>query len=452
MNIIIIGGGRIGITLVSSLVAEGHNVTVLDTDPYVISEITNIYDVMGVCGNGADSDILAEANVASADIVAAITNSDELNMLACFIAKKMGAKNTVARIRNPEYNDRSLGFMKQHLELSMSINPERMAAKELFNILRLPSAVKIDTFSAGNFEMIELRLRENSPLADQRLMDLRNKYTAKFLVCAVGRDEEVFIPDGNFVLKSGDMVGITASPAEIAKLFKEMGVQQSRARNIMILGGSRTAYYLAKMLTSGGNSVTIIEKNKNLCDELCETLPKAVIVNGDGAEQETLLEEGLDSLDAFVALTGMDEQNILISSFASSRKVPKVIAKIDRDELIPLAEHWGLESFVSPKMLIADRIVQYARALKNSEGSSVETLYKLMDGKAEALEFSIKSNLDLLNKPLKELELKPNLLIAGIIRERKTIIPSGDDMLLKGDRVIVLSLSARLQDLSDILR
>lgn len=452
MNIIIIGGGRIGITLVSSLVAEGHDVTVLDTDPDVISEITNIYDVMGVCGNGADSDILAEANAKDADIVAAVTNSDELNMLSCFVAKRMGAKNTVARIRNPEYNDQSLDFMKQHLELAMSINPERMAAKELFNILKLPSAVKIDTFSSGNFEMIELRLRENSPLADQKLMDLRNKYTAKFLVCAVGRGDEAYIPDGNFVLKSGDKVGITASPAEIVKLFKEMGVQQSRARNIMVLGGSRTAYYLAKMLTLGGTSVTIIEKDKELCEELCESLPKAVVVNGDGAEQETLLEEGLDSLDAFVALTGMDEQNILISSFASSHKVPKVIAKIDRDELIPLAEHWGLESFVSPKKIIADRIVQYARALKNSEGSSVETLYKLMDGKAEALEFSIKSNLSFLNKPLKELSLKPNVLIAGIIRERKTIIPSGDDMLLVGDKVIVLSLTARLQNLSDILR
>jgi len=452
MDIIVIGGGRIGGTLVSSLVSEGHDVTILDTDPYVISEITNIYDVMGVCGNGADSDILAEANVQDADIVAAVTDSDEVNMLSCFMAKRMGAKNTVARIRNPEYNDRSLDFMKQHLELAMSINPERMAAKELFNILRLPSAVKIDTFSSGNFEMIELRLREDSPLADQKLMDLRNKYTAKFLVCAVGRGEEAYIPDGNFVLKSGDKVGITASPAEIAKLFREMGVQQSRARNIMILGGSRTAYYLAKMLTIGGNSVTIVEKDKSLCEELCESLPKAVVVNGDGAEQETLLEEGLDSLDAFVALTGMDEQNILISSFASSHKVPKVIAKIDRDELIPLAEHWGLESFVSPKKLIADRIVQYARALKNSQGSSVETLYKLMDGKAEALEFNIKSSLGFLNKPLKELKLKPNVLIAGIIRERSTIIPSGDDMLMVGDKVIVLSLSARLQDLSDILR
>lgn len=452
MKIIVIGCGKIGATLVANLVTEDHDVTVLDQNPDVVTEITNIYDVMGVCGNGADSDILTEAGVMNADVVAAVTNSDELNMLACFMAKKMGAGNTVARIRNPEYNDQSLGLMKQYLEISMSINPERLAAKELFNILRLPSAVKIDTFSAGNFEMIELRLRENSPLADKKLIDLRNQYSAKFLVCAVGRGNEAYIPDGNFVLKSGDRIGITAAPAEISKLFKEMGIQQNRARNIMILGGSRTAFYLARMLTVAGNSVTLIEKNRELCEEFCEHLPKATIVDGDGAEQEILLEAGLKNADAFVGLTGMDEENILLCSYASSLNVPKVIAKINRDELMPLAEHWGLDSFVSPKKLIADRILQYARALKNSEGSSVETLYKLMDDKVEALEFSVKSGLSFLGKPLKDLKLKPNILIAGIIRDRKTIIPSGDDMILSGDKVIVLSASARLDQLSEILR
>lgn len=452
MNIIVIGGGKIGTTLIANLVAEGHDVTVLDENPDVITEITNIYDVMGVCGNGADSDILSEAGVQNADVVAAVTGFDELNMLACFIAKRMGAGNTVARIRNPEYNDRSLSFMKQQLDLSMSINPERLAAKELFNILRLPSAIKIDTFSTRNFEVIELLLKEGSAFADKKLIDLRNQYSAKFLVCAVQRGEEAYIPDGNFVLKSGDKIGITASPAEIAKLFKEMGIQKSRARNVMILGGSRTAYYLAKMLTAGGNSVTIIEKDKQLCEELCESLPKAVIINADGANQEVLLEEGLKTCDAFVGLTGMDEENILLCSFASSLNVPKVIAKVNRDELIPLAEHWGLESFVSPKKVIADVIVQYARALQNSEGSSVETLYKLMDDKVEALEFRVKQGLSILQKPFRELQLKPNILIAGIVRDRKTIIPSGDDMLLAGDKVIILAAKTRLNDLSDILR
>ena len=451
MNIIVIGCGKIGSVLIASLAAEGHNVIALDRKADKITEITNIYDVMGVCGNGADSDILSEAGVADADLVIAVTDSDELNMLACFIAKRMGAGKTIARIRNPEYNDKSLNFVKQQLDISMAINPELLAAKELYNILRLPFAVKIETFSVRNFEMIELRLREDSAFVNKKLSDLRMEYTAKFLICAVQRGEEAYIPDGNFVLKSGDKIGLTAAPGEIIKLLKELGIQKSRARNIMILGGSRTAYYLAKMLTATGNSVTIIEKDKALCEELCESLPKAVIINGDGAQYELLLEEGLGSLDAFVGLTGFDEENILISSFASSKNVPKVIAKINRDELIPLAEHWGLESIVSPRKLIADILVQYARALSNSEGSSVETLYKLMDDKVEALEFTVKGGLSFLEKPFRELKLKSNTLIAGIVRERKIIIPSGDDVLKSGDHVIVLAANQRLNDLSDIL-
>lgn len=451
MNIIVIGCGKIGSTLVASLTAEGHDVVALDRKAEVISDITNIYDVMGVCGNGADSDILEEAGVANAEMVIAVTDSDELNMLACFLAKKMGAGKTIARIRNPEYNDKSLTVVKQHLELSMAINPELLAAKELYNILRLPSAVKIETFSVRNFEMIELRLREDSAFVNKKLSDLRMEFSAKFLICAVQRGEEAYIPDGNFVLKAGDKIGLTAAPGEIIKLLKELKIQKSRARNIMILGGSRTAYYLAKMLTSTGNSVTIIEKDRALCENLCESLPKAVVVNGDGAHQDLLLEEGLKSLDAFVGLTGSDEENILLSSFAASKNVSKVIAKINRDELIPLAEHWGLESIVSPRKLIADIIIQYARALSNSEGSSVETLYKLMDDKVEALEFSVKSGLSFLEKPFKELKLKPNTLVAGIVRERKIIIPSGDDMLKAGDHVIVLAANQRLNKLSDIL-
>lgn len=451
MKIIVIGCGKIGSTLVSSLVNEGHDVLAIDKDVNVISEITNICDVMGICGNGADSDILEEAGAANADMVIAVTNSDEINMLSCFLAKKMGADKTIARIRNPEYNDKSLGYLKQYLEISLAINPELLAAKEFYNILRLPSAMKMETFSIRNFEMLELRLREDSPLADKKLSDLRSEYSAKFLICAVQRGEEAYIPDGNFVLKSGDKIGLTATPAEIVKLFKELKIQKSRARSIMILGGSRTAYYLAKMLTATGNSVTIIEKDRELCEELCESLPKAVIINADGAHQDILLEEGLKSLDAFVGLTGFDEENLLICSFAASKNVKKVIAKVSRDELIPLAEHWGLESIVSPRKLIADIVVQYARALSNSEGSSVETLYKLMDDKVEALEFTVKSELSFLDKPFKELKFKRNTLIAGIARDRRIIIPSGDDVLKAGDHVIVLAANQRLSKLSDIL-
>ncbi len=452
MNILIIGCGKIGSTILASLTSEGHDVIALDNNPRVIETITNVYDVIGVCGNGADSDVLEEAGVNKAQLVIAATGSDELNMLSCFLAKRMGAEHTIARIRNPEYNDKSLSFMRQQLDISMAINPERVAAHELYNILKFPSAAKIETFSGRNFEMIELRLKEDSVLDGMRLIDMRNKFKAKFLICAVQRGDEAYIPDGNFILKSRDKICLTAAPAEMTKLLKDMGILQKKARNIMILGGSRTGYYLAKKLSNAGISVKVIERDSKICDELCEALPKATVINGDGAEQELLLEEGLHSLDAFVALTGIDEENILLSSFAASHNVPKVISKINRDELIPLAEHWGLDTFVSPKKLISDIIVRYARALEDSADSSVEALYKLMDDKVEALEFSVKPDFKMLNVSFKELKTKPNTLVAGIIRDRKIIIPTGEDMLLAGDKVIVLAANQRIGKLSDILQ
>lgn len=452
MKILVVGCGKIGTTIVDSLTAEGHDVTVIDSTPAVLEEITNIYDVMGVCGNGADHDVLQEADAAHADLFVAVTGSDESNMLSCFLARAMGAKHTIARIRNPEYNDNSLNFMKQHLGLSMAINPELLAAEELLNILKFPSAVKVETFSRRNFEMIELKLREDSALDGLSLSELRGKYDAKFLICVVQRGDEVYIPDGRFVLKSGDKIGLTATPSELQKLLRAMGVLQKKARSVMILGGSRTAFYLARLLSSAGNSVTLVEKDAAVAQELSELLPKAVVVHGDGTQQELLLEEDLAAKDALVALTGIDEENILMSIFAASQDVPKVIAKINRDELASLAEHLGVESIVSPRKIISDVLVRYARALQNSMGSSVETLYQLMDGKAEALEFLVKDEPSVVGIPLKDLSIKPNILIAGILRDRKTLIPGGNDMILAGDHVIVLAAGRRLQDLSDILK
>lgn len=450
MRIIVAGSGKVGTTLISSLVSEGHDVVVIDRDPQVIEEITNIYDVMGVCGNCADSDALEEAGAKTAELIIAVAGSDEFNMLSCFMAKKMGTKQTIARVRAPEYNDKSLSFMKQHLELSMIINPELVASRELFHNLKLPSAAKVETFSVRNFEMIEQVLKPGSPLDGVSLSELRSRFKANFLICAVKRGNDAYIPDGNFVLKSGDRIGLTASPSEIVKLLKEMGVVSTKAKNVMILGGSRTAYYLAKRLSMSGSKVTIIEKNRKYCEELSEAIPKATVICGDGANHELLLEEGLHSVDAFVSLTGMDEENILLSSYASSEGVPKVIAKVNRDTLAPLAEHWGIDTVVSPKKLISNVILRYVRALQNSEGSSVETLYRLMDDKVEALEFNVKADLEILNKPFKELNFKKNTLVAGIIRDRKIIIPTGDDCLMAGDKVIVLAANQRLNKLSDI--
>jgi len=452
MKIIVNGCGKVGITLLESLVAEGHDVVAIDNNPRVLSEVTNVYDVMGVCGNGTDSDVLLEADVGNAELMVSVTGSDELNMLSCFLAKRLGAKYTIARIRNPEYNDKSLGFMREQLDISLTLNPELMAARELFNILKMPSAAKVETFSARNFEIVEIKLKPDSALDGMKIMDMRSKFKAKFLISAVGRGEDAYIPDGNFVLKSGDRVYISATSNEIVKLLKEMGIQQKSAKKIMIFGGGKLAFYLAKKLSEGNNAVTIIEKNPTVCERLCEALPKVTIVNADGTDQEALLEEGLLSVDAFVSLTGMDEQNILMSAYSHTMSVPKIITKINRQALMPLAESWGLDTVISPKMTVSDVLVRYARALENSQGSSVETLYRLMDDKVEALEFIAKDGLDFLNVPFKDLSLKPNILIAGIIRDRKTIIPSGEDMLLVGDKVVVFAANQRINNLSDIKR
>ncbi len=450
MKIVVVGCGKIGTVILSSLVAEGHDVVAIDNNPTVLNEVTTIHDVMGVCGNGADCDTLEEAGAKDAELIVAVTDSDEMNMLSCFMASRMGASHTIARIRNPEYNDNSLGFMLKHLKLSLAINPELMAAKELFRLLKLPSAAKVETFGK-NFEMVELKLKEESVLDGVSLIEFRKKYQMNLLICVVKRGEEVFIPDGNFILRSGDKIGVTARAAEIVNFFKLLGVQRKKSKNVMILGASKTAFYLAKMLLEGGSKVKIIELDPKKCEEFSEALPGAVIINGDGARQELLLEEGIKDTDAFVSLTGMDEENILISYYAATHDVPQVIAKVNREEFVIMAEKLGLECVVTPKKHIADVLVRYARGLENSLGSKVETLYKLMDGKAELLEFIVQADCELNGIPLKTLNIKKNTRIAGIIRGRKIVIPTGDDCMLSGDKVIVVSSNQGMNDLSDIV-
>lgn len=450
MKIIVCGCGKIGSAIIEKLSEEGHDVIVIDKEQAVVTEIANIHDVMGVVGNCADCETLEDAGVAEAELFIAVTGSDEMNMLSCFLAKRMGADATIARIRTPEYNDASLEFMKRELGLSMAINPELMAARELFDILKLPSAAKVEAFARRAFEVVELKLRENSPLDGYALREIAEKFKTRVLVCMVQRDKEFYIPDGNFVLKSNDKIGIVASHSEITNFLVRTGLMQKSAKRVMILGGSRTAFYLAKMLEGSGNTVKIIESNPEKAEELAQLLPDATIIKGDGAEQELLLEEGLRSMDAFAALTGLDEQNILISIYAQSQSVPKVISKVNRPELSSLAEKLGVDSVISPKNVIADVLVQYARALENSRGSNVETMYNLMDGAAEALEFSVNSASNVTNVPLRDLTLKPNIIIAGIIRSRRTIVPGGNDMILSGDRVIVIAAGKKLYDLTDI--
>ncbi len=452
MNIIVVGCGKIGTALVKSLVSEGHDVVAVDSQLSAITDITNIFDVMTVCGDAIDRDTLSEAGVDNARLFIAATNSDEVNMLSCLLARRMGARHTIARVRKPKYSAESLGYLRSQLELSLTLNPEQLAAHDIYNILRFPSAVNIENFSSGSLEMIELHLEDGSPFDSLSLSEIRSKFSAKFLVCAVRRGDGAYIPDGNFVLKSGDRVGLVATPREFTRLLGQMGDHRKPIKSVMILGAGRISYYLTRLLTDAGVSVKVIEKDERIAKDFAAQLHSAVVINGDGARQELLREEGIRSVDAFVSLTGTDEQNILISTFAQSENKQKVITKVNRNEFLAIADRLGLDSIVSSKTAVCDVVVSYARALQNSMGSKVDTVYQLMDEKVEALEFEVRSDFKYINIPLKDLETKDNILIAGIIRQRHTIIPSGTDMILPGDKVIVFSAGHRLGDLVDIIK
>ena len=451
MNIVIVGCGKIGSTILSDLLSEGHDIVAVDSDPQVISEISNIYDSMYVCGSGTNCDTLVEAGVERAELFIAATGSDECNMLSCFIAKRMGAKHTIARVRNPEYSEKSFGFMRQQLDISMIMNPDQLAAQDMYYTLKLPGAVKIEYFARRSFEMVELRLKEDSPLCGVKLHELRKSYDAKFLICAVQRGDSVVIPDGNYVLEPGDRIELTAAPSEISKLLKLLGILRKQSKSVMILGASRAAYYLTRMLLASGTGVTVIERDHQRCQHFSELLPGATVICDDGSKQELLMAEGLTSRDAFVSLTGMDEENILVSFFALSQGLPKVITKVNRDELHATAERLGLDSLIASRHVSSNVVSRYARALQNSLGSNMEALYRILDGKAEAIEFTVHSDCILTGIPLSEMRLRSGILIAGIIRGRKTIIPSGTDCIYVGDHIIVLAAGMQIHQLTDIL-
>ena len=451
MRIILVGCGKIGVALISALVSEGHDVVAMDNRSSVLDELTNQYDVMCMVGNGADCEALQEAGIERSELFIAVTGSDELNMLMCYLARRLGAGHTIARIRNPQYNDKSLSFLRQELDLSMAINPELLTAQELHHILKLPAASKVETFSRRNFEMVELRLKEDSPLVGERLMDLRKNVRAKFLICVVQRGNEVVIPRGDFVLRAGDRIGLTAHRTELWKLLKATGLAKRQAKNVMLLGGSRIAFYLAKQLLASGSGVALIDTDRAMCHKFSELLPGVATYCGDGTQRELLQEAGIREQDAFVTLTGMDEENILVAYYAKTQRVGQVIAKVNRDEMARMAEQMGLESVISPKDVVVNVVLRYARALQSSMGSSIENLYQLMDGKAEALEFIVREAADFTDVPLKELRLKKNILIAGLLRDRKAIIPAGDDVILPGDHVVVIAGQHRLNSLSEIL-
>ncbi len=452
MRIIVVGCGKIGKTIIANLIKEKHEVLAIDSDPSVVSEVSNLYDVMAICGNGAEYDKLEKAEVNKADVFVAVTNSDELNMLACFAAKRMGAKHTVARIRNAVNNDDSLAFMRKQLELSMAVNPEKRTARAIYNLLRLPSASKVETFGNHGFEMMEFTLREGSAIDGISLTDLKKKHSrTRFLVCAVGRDDKMFIPKGDFALRSGDKIGLIMSEGDETPVLKMFGIAQKQSKSVIILGAGRTSYYLTEMLLKHRVSVKIIEFDKERCEQIAERFPRAEVVCGDGMSGDLLTEAGLSEADALVALTGRDEENILISFYAMSQNVPKVVAKVNRGEQSVLAEKLGLECIVSPQKTVSDIILRYARALQMSVGSEMEKLYSLMNGNAEGLEFNVLPDFPYCDIPLKQLRFKQGILLAGILRGKEKIIPCGDDVIKSGDKVILIASDCIVYSLTDVI-
>lgn len=450
LNIIIVGCGKVGATLIERLIPEGHDITIIDQNPTRIDEITNTYDIMGIVGNGASYSTQIEAGIADADLIIAVTASDELNLLCCTIAKQVGNCAAIARVRTPDYNEESF-YLREKLGLAMIINPELEAANEAARILGLPSALEVGSFANGQAEMIKFEIPEGNVLDNLSIAELGKNITNDILVCAVERGENVFIPNGTFVLKADDVISFVA-PRDVARaFFEKIGVETERVDNAMIVGGGKAGYYLAKELIQMGIDVKIIEQDVARCNELSILLPKAIIIHGDGTDQDLLHEENLEHADAFIPLTGIDEENILLTLYAKQISKAKVITKINRINFKNVVSSLDLGSLIYPRYITSEAIVAYVRAKTNSKDSNIETLHHMFDHRVEAIEFHVDKTSAATNRALKDLKLKKNVLVSCISRDGAIIIPSGNDLILPGDNVIIVTTHAGFTTLEDIL-
>ena len=451
MNIIIVGCGRVGRTIVHQLEKEGHSITIIDKDPHALQSIAGSQNVMAIEGNGATFEMLKEANVNDCDIMIAVTASDELNLYACFIAKNAGAPHTIARVRNPEYTNDVLKI-KEELKLSMAINPEQTCARELSRLIKFPGAVEIDSFAKGVVDLIKVKIKQDSVLADRKVMDCASLFKEGLRICTVERNKECFIPNGSFEIKAGDVISIISESNAAARLFKNLGVINSKSRHVIILGGSKIAYYLAKSLSETGIQVKIVESNLARCEELAELLNNVVVIHGDAMNQELLVSEGIEHSDAIVAMMDTDEENIIVSLFAKDvNPDAKIITEIDNLSF-NIIDSLPLDSVIHPKHLTGQYIIQYVRAMQNSVGSNIETLYSICNDQAEALEFKAREESMAIGVPLAMLSLKSELQVVCIMRNGRIIIPTGKDSIELGDSVVIVTKHTGLFDLKDILK
>lgn len=450
MHIIIVGCGKVGRTLAEQLQEENIDLYLIDTVEKTINDITEDIDAMGIVGNGASINTLMEAGISNADILIAVTASDELNLLCCLIAQKTGHCHTIARVRNPIYSQ-EIGFIKEKLGISMIINPELAAAREISRLLRFPAAIKIDPFSRGRVELLKFKVLPEFGLDGMSVSKITEKYRCDILFCAIENKNELSIPGGDHIIHDGDFVSIIAAPQNTALFFRKIGLKTHQVRNVMVIGGGTISYYLAKALADTKISVKIIEQNSQRCEFLSEQLPSATIINGDGTDRSLLIEEGLETAESFVTLTNLDEENIFLSLFAKTISKAKLVAKVNRLPYTDIIDDLDIGSVIYPKYLTADSILRYVRAMQNTIGSNVETLYHVLDNQAEALEFAIHDYSPVVGVPLSDLRLKNNLLVCCLTRNGRIRIPRGQDSIQIGDSVIIVTTHKGLRDICDIL-
>ena len=451
MRIIIVGCGRVGRTLALQLQdEEDSDLTLIDISAERLSKLPDELDALTVHGNGASLGVLMEAGIEECDLLIAVTNSDELNLLCCLVAQKTGHCATVARVRNPIFS-KEFDFIKQRLGINMIINPEYAAALEIANLHRLPSAIKVDTFSRGRMELIKVRVLPEFGIDGMSVLDVVKKFRLDVLICGIESKDDIVIPGGSDVVHNGDLIYFLSKRENSSALFQCLGIRSTQVKTSLIVGGGTTAYYLARNLLSMSISVKIIEKNKERCEQLSELLPEAIIINGDGTDRNLLLEEGLPNVGSLVCLTNLDEENIFLTLYGRKKSSGKMVAKINRLEFDDVFEDLDIGSLIYPKYLTADYILSYVRALKNASGSNVDTLYHIMENHAEALEFVIRDNSPVLDIPLSELKLKSNTLVGCITRGNKVRIPRGQDTIQIGDTVIIVTAHKGLNDIRDIL-
>lgn len=450
MKIIVVGAGKVGVTLIGNFVKEGHDVVVVDSDSSSVDFIVNHYDANGIVGSGLERQVLLDAGVDSADFLIACTSRDEMNILCCVLADKLGVKKTIARVRDPQLFS-EMENMRDYLGLDLAFNPELQTALEIAQVLKFPSAKSVDSFADGKALMVEFDIGEKNPIAGKTLMQISTEYKYKLLFCMIKRDEKMFIPRGDFTVEPKDTVYIIAKESELAAFCKKIKIFKQRAKSVFIVGGGKIAYYLAKELISDGVSVKILESDKSRCEELSAELPEATVLHGDGTDQTILDEEGLKSSDGCVTLTGMDEENVIISLYAQQKAVGKIVTKVDRSSVSDMVKKLGLDTVVSPRTVIANRIIMFVRAAQTEFSEKIDALYILNDD-VEALQFTVGEDFCKQDVPLSKLRIKKDVLVGGIVRDGEYIFPSGNTCIKTGDKVIVVTTVKQIGGLSDIFK